>query len=339
MTFGELATGEHNAITDVAGVAVGHRTVWHDGDDRSADGMARTGVTAVLPDSIRAMFDAPPACGVAALNGAGELTGSWTAREWGVLETPILLTSTLAVGRAYDAVVGAVLDAVPEAATHVVIPMVGECDDSWLDDAGRRHVTVADARAAIDGAVTGPVAEGSVGAGTGMVTVGHKGGIGTSSRVLPQLGGTVGVLLLCNFGTAEQLRIAGRAVQQAQGSGPPPGGSCIGIVATDLTLDHHQLTRVARRVGLGLARVGSVGHHHSGEIFVAFSTTHRASRSGGAKPAPLGDEVLDDVFVAVADATEEAVLNALLVADTVVGRDGHIAPGLVLDPASYLAPT
>ena len=177
--FGELPTGPHNAITDVPGVLVGHVTCWSD------DPVARTGVTAILPCPLDDVFARPPAAGVAVLNGVGELTGSISITELGFLDTPILLTGTTSVGRAYDAIVDAMFDAVPTVGDDdVVAPVVGECDDSWLDDARRRNVTVADGRAAIATATGGPVAEGVVGAGTGMITMEYKGGIGTSSRVL-----------------------------------------------------------------------------------------------------------------------------------------------------------
>jgi D-aminopeptidase len=330
LTFGPTPTGEHNAVTDVPGVRVGHVTVWHD----EPVGIARTGVTAILPDDVGPLFRHPMAAGTAVLNGAGELTGSIEIGESGVLATPIVLTATNAVGRGYDAVVDALYAA---GEVEVVIPVVGECDDSWLDDIARRWVTTDDVRAAVDGATGGPVAEGTVGAGTGMITMGHKAGIGTSSRVLDGLG-TVGVLLLANFGSAGALRIGGLPVGAAlAGDAVAPtrddGGSCIGIVVTDIPLDARQLIRVARRVGLGLARVGSVAHNGSGEIFCAVSTSTRRQQgaSGVIEQATLVGPAIDDVFAAVVDATEEAVTNALFVADTVTGVDGHTAPGLPVD--------
>jgi D-aminopeptidase len=217
------------------------------------------------------------------------------------------------------------------------VPVVGECDDSWLDESRRRHVTVADGRAAIDAATAGPVAEGVVGAGTGMITMGLKAGIGTSSRVLDGLG-TLGVLVLANFGSLAQLRLAGVPVgatlaAEAASAGTGDAGSCIGVVATDVPLDARQLTRVARRVGLGLARLGSVAGHGSGDIFCAFSTTNRRPRvaEGIHSVDLLGDDSIGALFAATVDATEEAVSNALFVADTVSGRDGHMAPGLVVE--------
>lgn len=342
LTFGSTPPGADNAITDVPGVRVGHVTVWRDEPDGA---VARTGCTVVAPDGVSAMWANPMAAGTAVLNGAGELTGSIEIREWGVLETPVALVSSNNVGRAFDALVDAAL---AEGVNAVVLPVVGECDDSWLDDITRRWLTTADVRAALEAAADGPVPEGAVGAGTGMITMGHKGGIGTSSRVLDGLG-TVGVLLLCNFGGLRLLRICGvpvgeallaeraaaeRAAATIPDEDPPDeGGSCIGIVLTDIPLDARQLERVARRVGLGLARVGSVAHHGSGEIFLAASTTNRRRRDarGLIETRLLADSELDTVFTAVVEATEEAVTNALFVADSVSGVGGHVVPGLPVD--------
>lgn len=333
--------GPHDAITDVPGVRVGHVTVWA-GDPARHEPVARTGVTAIVPDDLGALFRRPMAAASAVLNGAGELTGSVEIREWGIVETPIVLTSTSAVGRAYDAVVDAMFAA---GADEVVIPVVGECDDSWLDDMYRRWVTTDHVRRALDLASDGPVAAGVVGAGAGMVTMGHKAGIGTASRVIDGVG-TVGVLLLCNFGGSRLLRLGGAHVGEALHRDRPDtaavggvaptldtGGSCLGVVMTDAPLDARQLERVARRVGLGLARTGSVAHHGSGDIFCAVSTTHRTDRRqrGRVRVELLGDGELDAVFTAVVDATEESVADALFVADTVVGVDGHVAPGLPVE--------
>jgi D-aminopeptidase len=338
LTFGALPTGANNAITDVPGVRVGHVTIWH-GDPGTGEPVARTGVTAIVPGDLPGLFTEPMAAGTAVLNGAGELTGSVELREWGTLETPIVLTSTSAVGRAYDAVVDAMFAA---GADEVVIPVVGECDDSWLDDMLRRWVTVDHVREALAVAAGGPVAEGVVGAGTGMVTMGHKAGIGTASRVIEGVG-TIGVLLLCNFGSTSDLRVGGVHVGEVLARDRPDEGtetaptldagrssSCLGVVVTDIPLDARQLERVARRVGLGLARTGSVAHHGSGDIFCAVSTTSRQPRhaTGVRTVQLLGDGSLNEVFEAVVDASEEAVVDALFVADTVTGSDGHTVPGL-----------
>jgi D-aminopeptidase len=332
LTFGTVPTGEHNAITDVPGVRVGQVTVWRDEPDGA---VARTGCTVIVPDDIDPLWRNPMAAGVAVLNGAGELTGSFTAREWGTLASPVVLVSTNNIGRGFDAVVDAALAA---GITNVVDPVVGECDDSHLDDITKRWLTVDHVREAIDSASAGFVAEGVVGAGTGMSTMGHKGGVGTASRVLEGFG-TVGVLLLCNFGGSKLLRIGGVPIGEtltAEREVAPKldaGGSCIGVVVTDIPLDARQLERVARRVGLGLGRMGSVAHHGSGDIFIAASTTNRRRRgeTGFIETRLLADKSLDAVFTAVVDASEEAVTNALFVADTVTGVNGHTVPGLPVD--------
>ncbi len=335
LTFGAFATGPHNAITDVPGVRVGHVTVWHGEGDEP---IARTGVTAIVPDDPARLFANPMPAAPAVLNGAGELTGTIEMTEWGVLETPIMLTGTSSVGRVADGVVDELFDT---GIDEVVIPVVGECDDSHLDDMRRRWVTAAHAREALAAATDGPVAEGAVGAGCGMVTMGHKAGIGTSSRHLPGFG-TVGVLLLCNFGSLRDLRVGGvmvgaaLAAEHAEISPAPTldqGGSCLGVVITDIPLDARQLARVARRVGLGLARTGSVAHNCSGDIFCAVSTANRLPRNatGHATIELLTDGSINDLFAAVVDATEEAVCNALFVADTVTGVGGHVVPGLPVD--------
>lgn len=309
---------------------VGHVTIWH---GEASEPIARTGVTAIVLDEPAALFARPMAAAPAVLNGAGELTGAITMAEWGVIETPIMLTATSSVGRVFDGVVDEMHAA---GANEVVAAVVGECDDSHLDDFRRRWVTAAHAREAIAKAAAGPVAEGAIGAGAGMVTMGFKAGIGTSSRVIPDFG-TVGVLLLCNFGSRADLRVDGVHIghQLVDCTDPaiPPGGSCIGVVCTDIPLDARQLARVATRVGLGLARCGAVAHHGSGDIFCAVSTTNRLPRraKGINRVDLLGDGSIDAVFASVVDATEEAVCNALFVADTVIGVDGTVIPGLPVD--------
>jgi D-aminopeptidase len=336
--IGLLPPGPTNTIVDVRGVRVGHATCWHD----RAGSAARTGVTAIVPGEIGELFRAPLSAGTAVLNGAGELTGAIAIEEWGTLETPILLTGTPSVGRALDAAVDAVFAAAPEAGDgteDVMIPVVGECDDSWLDDARARSVRVEDARSAIDAATADPPALGVVGAGTGMISFGCKAGIGSASRLVSALDATVGVLVLANFGELQRLTIAGRAVgRELARSGfttvpDAPSGSCIVVVATDAPLDGHACTRLARRAGLGLARVGSVGHHGSGEITIAFSTGARAPRRTErphASRSTVTGAWLDPLFAAVVEATEESVVDALATADTVTGHDGRTAPALPL---------
>jgi len=302
IVVGMLEPGPRNTIADV-GVTVGHVTV------------ERTGVTAVVPPSL------PVPAGTAVLNGAGELTGSLEIREWGILETPVYLTSTHAVGRVYDGAVSVAMARDPRVGVDdVVIPVVGECDDSWLSDARVAHVQPDDVGRAVAEA-TDEFEQGAVGAGTGMSCFDWKGGIGSSSRCAGEH--TVGVLLLTNFGTGEQLRVdgvpIGRLLDERPDAMPDPGGSCIAVVATDAPLTPPQLERLARRAGLGLARAGSVAHHGSGEIFVAFATATERS---------FPDRELDPLFQAVVDATEEAVLCSLWAGVDTTGREGRLVRAL-----------
>ena len=331
LRVGALPAGALNAITDVPGVRVGHVTVWRDEPEPpQGRGIARTGITVVAPPTT------PTAAGAAVLNGAGELTGFLEIQEWGLLQTPVYLTSTMQVGRVYDGAVAAAVAADAEIGlSRVVIPVVGECDDSWLSESRVPQVEAADVARALEIASGGPVAEGCVGAGTGVTTLGWKGGIGTASRVSDEAEATIGVLVQANFGSARDLRVDGVAAGEVLGSGlerpPAPAGSCIAVVATDAPLSSAQLERVARRCGLGLARTGSVAHHGSGEIFVAFSTASRAPR-GGTRPRHqvegVPDSALDGLFQATVEATEAAVLNALWAAVDTPGRLGRTARAL-----------
>jgi D-aminopeptidase len=336
LRIGRFEEGNTNAITDVAGVSVGHVTVWRDEPEPpDGRGIARTGVTAVLPAPVDTLHREPVPAGVAVLNGAGELTSSHVIAEWGWIETPIFLTSTHAVGRIYDGAIEVAVASDPAVGTEdFVIPVVGECDDSWLSDGRVVQVEAADAGRAVAAAAGGPVAEGAVGGGTGMLTKGYKAGIGTASRIVPSIGGAVGVLVLSNFYPPPGLVMDGVPVGDLLGE--PSGtrrtraGSCIAVVAVEAAVSTHQLERVARRAGLGLARCGSVAHHGSGEIFVAFAPSGRRPR--GESPAPgLSGYDLNDVFEAVVDATEEAVLNAIWAAPEVAGREGRVAPALPHD--------
>jgi D-aminopeptidase len=341
-----LPPGPTASIADVPGVGVGHATVWRDEPDPPAGrGVARTGVTVVDPGGNT--FASPVPAGGAVLNGAGECTGFLTAAEWGVAETPVFLTSTMQVGRVYDAACELLLAENPDIANDVIIPIVAECDDSYLSDVRRMQVSAADVSAALDAARAAgaaaeprPPAEGAVGSGTGMRCLGFKGGIGTSSRLVPS-GHTVGVLLMSNFGGRERLTIdgvpVGRLLPPDEPGVPepprPPEGSCITVVVTDAPLDHAACVRLARRAGLGMARTGSTAHHGSGEVFLALATGLRAPRGTAPPPGvtPFSGSALDPFFEAVVEATEEAVLNSMLAAPTVAGRAGHVAPGL---PAS-----
>ena len=289
-----LPSGPTASIADVPGLGVGHATVWRDEPAPPAGrGVARTGVTVIDPGG--SMFGSPVPAGGAVLNGAGECTGFLATAEWGLAETPVFLTSTMQVGRVYDAACELLMSEDQRiGADEVIIPIVAECDDSFLSDARRMQVSAADvkvareaARAAGAATVRRAPAEGAVGAGTGMSCLGFKGGIGTASRVVPA-GHTVGVLVLTNFGEQQRLTIDGVPVGRllppaGETAGRrladwPPAGSCITVIVTDAPLDPAGCTRLARRAGLGLARTGSTAHHGSGEIFLALATGLRAPR-------------------------------------------------------------
>jgi D-aminopeptidase len=317
--IGELEPGPSDSIADVEGIRVGHVTVWRDEPDPpEGRGIGRSGVTAIVPPSL------PLPAGVAVLNGLGELTDSHEIREWGLLWTPVYLTATMAIGRVYDgAIEVAVRDDPRIGVDEVLVPVVGECDDSYLSEARVVQVEATDAARAVDGATPWPFAEGAVGAGTGMSCLGWKGGIGTASRTTD--GHTLGVLVLANFGGARDLIVAGVPVgRHLPGEGrADPAGSCIAVVATDAPLSPGSLERVARRAGLGLARAGSVAYHGSGEIFFAFSTSRGGEQLDGSD--------LDGLFKATVEATEEAVVNTLWAAPDVTGREGRVERGLPHD--------
>jgi len=344
LRVGHLEPGAANAITDVEGVRVGHVTVVRDeAAPPEGRGVARTGVTAIVPAGATSTFRRPVPAGATALNGAGELTGFLQISEWGLIETPIYLTATMAVGRVFDGAVAVACAADPGVGSDdVVIPVVGECDDSWLNDARTVQVEAEDAGRAVAAAQGGAIAQGCVGAGTGMTAFSWKGGIGSSSRLVPEVEGTVGVLVLANFGSARDLRIDGVPVFPTVGDGLDPrrpAGSCIAVVATDAPLEPAQLERLARRAGLGLARSGSVAHHGSGEIFVAFSTATKERDDSPPlrleRPS-VPDGRLDALFAAVVEATEESVLNALWAATDTTGREGRIVRALPHEPVLEL---
>jgi D-aminopeptidase len=349
LTIGTLPSGPTGSVLDVPGVGVGHATVWRDEPRPPAGrGIARTGITVLDPGGN--LFRSPVPAGGAVLNGAGECTGFLAAGEWGLAETPVFLTSTMQVGRVYDAACELLMEEDASIGVDdVIIPIVAECDDSFLSDARRMQVTAADVRTALDGARASagdPAApfEGAVGAGTGMTCLGYKGGIGTASRLVESggRGFAVGVLLLSNFGDRDRLTVdgipAGRLLPPPGSGGPdgvaPPAGSCIVVVVTDAPLDSAGCARLARRAGLGLARTGSTARHGSGEIFLGLATGLRAPRGQAAPAAPLTGRELDPFFAAVVEAAEEAVLNSLLAAVTVIGRDGHTSHAL---PRAQLA--
>ncbi len=360
ISIGLLPVGPTNSIVDVAHVRVGHATVWRDEPPPPGGrGVARTGVTVVVPYEAGELFGAAVPAGGAVLNGAGEVIGLTSIGEWGILETPIFLTSSMSIGRVYDAAIDVLVDADPRMGVDdALMPVVGECDDGDLNTTRRQQIEPEDVRRALadaSGRERGAVPMGVVGAGTGMICFQLKGGIGSASRLV-RVGDeerTVGVLALTNFGAIERLTVAGIGVGRVlaeegwpaaglDAGHPPPAaaigpagdrldrGSCIVVVATDAPLGSHQLERLARRAGLGLARTGSVAGHGSGEIFVAFSTGLRIPRDGPPlrTQTTVNDEHLWPLFAAVVEATEEAVLDSLFVADTVVGRDANAVPGL-----------
>ena len=336
ITIGALPTGPLNAITDVAGVRVGHTTVIHgDGELRPGKGPARTGVTAIHPHEGSAFARMVPAA-IEVLNGAGEMTGRSQVDEYGLLESPILITNTLSVGAVHRACVEWLCREEPALGTqYFAIPVVAETFDGWLNDIAGQHVTAEHTWAALDGATTGPVAEGNVGGGTGMRLFGHKGGIGTASRIVAIDDGryTVGVLVQGNFGTVGDLLVDGVPVGRELHAAPRAreegkDGSVIVVIATDAPLSDRQLGRLCRRGMLGLSRSGGVGRNSSGDILIAFSN-HPANRVDRAAPGAvrtvrqLADPRLDELFVGTIEATEEAVLNALVAAETMTGRDGN----------------
>jgi D-aminopeptidase len=343
--LGRYRPGKWNAITDVAGVKVGHSTIVRGppGPLKVGKGPVRTGVTAILPNPAN-VFEDRVVSGGFILNGAGEVSGMTQLLEWGLLETPIFLTNTLSVGAVSDAAVKWMVERFPGIGDvhDVIIPIVGECDDSWLNDIAGRHVHEEHVYEALHTASDGPVAEGNVGGGTGMITCDFKAGIGTSSRRLPEsLGGyTVGVLVMSNFGVLRQLRVGGLPVGEvfeARYRGMPRRqrdyGSIIAVIATDAPLISHQLDRLAKRAALGIGRVGSTAMHGSGEIVLAFSTANmvpRETRKMVYRMKILLDQRLDPLYEAVIEATEEAILNALCMARDMAGANGNTVAALPL---------
>jgi D-aminopeptidase len=339
--IGVLPAGPTDSILDVPEVGLGHATVWRDEPaPPEGRGVARIGVTVIDPGGNPFRFPIP--VGGAVLNGAGECTGFLAAAEWGLLETPIFLTSTMQLGRVYDAACELLMaedDGIGD--PDVIIPVVAECDDSFLSDPRRMQVSrdhVATALAAArdsEGSFIAPP-EGAVGSGTGLSCLGFKGGIGTSSRLIPD-GSTLGVVVMTNFGERHRLTVdgvpVGRLLPESEPATPavPPAGSCIVVVLTDGPLDAAACARLARRAGLGLARTGSTAHHGSGEIFLCAATGLRAPRGQSSTERPVTGSALDAYFEAVVDATETAVLNSLLQAPTVTGHLGNTCEGLPAD--------
>jgi len=335
--------GPLNAITDVKGVEVGQTTIIRgEGPLKVGEGPVRTGVTVVFP---RGKVDPEPVyAGWFSQNGNGEMTGTTWVEESGMLETPVAITNTHSVGVVRDAEIAWGVKRGFVKNDDWSLPVVAETWDGWLNDINGFHVKPEHAVQALDGARGGAVEEGAVGGGTGMVCYGFKGGIGTASRVLTkeQGGYTVGVLVQCNCGRRKQLMIAGVPVGKEIGEGVPyasnmPGsdergdvGSIIIVVATDAPLLPHQLKRLARRATMGLARTGSTSGNGSGDIFIAFSTANEGADKmpGPNKVEAMANDSLNPVFQATVEATEEAIVNAMVGAKTMTGIDGHIAIGL-----------
>ena len=337
VVIGILPPGPLNAITDVAGVRVGHRTIVEGSD-------VRTGVTAVVPHAGNLFQEKVPAAIVVG-NGFGKLIGSTQVEELGALETPVILTNTLSAFAAADALVAYMLSLEGNEDVRSVNPVVGETNDGYLNDIRARRVRREDVPAAIQSARGGPVEEGSVGAGAGTRCLGWKGGIGTASRRLPQrLGGfTLGALVQSNFGGILTINGApvGRELgryylQEELGETAPADGSCMIVLATDAPLDARQLRRLARRAFLGLAAVGSPMTHGSGDYVIVFSTApsvrvrHTSDRRFDERRL-LRDEFLSPLFQAAREATEEAILNSLFKATTVRGFRGRVTEAIPLD--------
>jgi D-aminopeptidase len=348
ISIGRFTPDRHNAITDVAGVRVGHTTlIGGEGALVVGRGPVRTGVTVVVPREGRVDAD-PVFAGAHVLNGNGEMTGLAWVEESGLLTTPVALTNTHSVGTVRDALIAyEVARGGSPGELGWCLPVVAETWDGVLSDVNGMHVRPEHVFAALDAASDGPVAEGNVGGGTGTICHGFKGGIGTASRVLPvePEGWTVGVLVQANHGQRALLRADGVPVGRAippdevplpEWPTPLGAGSIIVIVATDAPLLPTQCRRLAQRATLGVARAGGLGENNSGDIFLAFSTANRGLRDAGrgemtATVRMLHGSAMTLLFEAVADATEEAILNALCAARTMTGADGRTAHGLPHD--------
>jgi len=348
LPIGALPSGPLDAITDVAGVKVGSVTlVAGEGPLQRGVGPVRTGVTVVVPhDGYDPLF-----AGCHRLNGNGELTGLEWIRDSGCLTTPIGLTNTHSVGVVRDALVAAEVERHDDDEMFWSLPVVGECWDGVLNDINGFHVRAEHVHDALARAAGGPVEEGGVGGGTGMISHGFKGGLGTASRVVPEASGawTVGVLVQANHGRRSRLAVAGQAVGSVIGpdvvplpwdDGPEGAGSIIVLCATDAPLLPQQCTRLAQRCALGIARTGGAGEHSSGDLILAFST-HRQGVPASEEAAPddpvtipvtmLVDAHMTPLFYAAVEATEAAIVNALLAAETMTGRDGVTAHALTAE--------
>jgi D-aminopeptidase len=353
VTPGFLSSGLHNAITDVPGVKIGHTTlISGEGQLREDIGPIRTGCTAILPHEGN-LFREKVTAAVYTINGFGKAAGFEQIRERGMIETPILLTNTLNVGRAADGLVAYMLEHNPEIGltTGTVNPIVGECNDSFLNDLRGRHVHQEHVWAAIENASSGVVAEGNVGAGTGTACYQFKGGIGTASRRVGDF--TVGALVQSNFGARRELRILGAPVgshfleDYLPQTGP---GSIMMVIATDAPLTAFQLRRLASRAAFGIARTGTVGHDGSGDFVIAFSTAHpwhhwpesitsstlRLHEEAKVAASSSSEKIIDQFFTASVESIEEAILNSLMAAETMTGRDGNTLHAIPHDKLAEL---
>lgn len=341
--IGEYPTGPLNSITDVPGVRVGHSTLIEgSGRRKPGNGPVRTGVTVIVPNDD--IYNKKLISGGFILSGAGEIAGFTQVTEWGLIETPIALTNTLSVGRVSDSVIKWMAQKYPEIREfqEVIIPVVGECDDSFLNDAVGLHIKPQHVFSALDNATANTVEEGAVGAGTGMLCCDFKGGIGSSSRIIPvgEKRYTMGVLVLSNFGVMEHMRMdgypIGRVLASTQGKysrRTSSYGSIIVVIATDMPLTAMQINRICRRAALGIGRVGSYGAHSSGEIIIGFSTTNEIPRIAKEPELPFSmvlDVFLDPAYKGVIEATEEAILNSLTMATDMEGAGGNRVPAVNL---------
>ena len=348
ITIGRLPTGPLNAITDVAGVSVGHETIVSgDGPLVVGQGPIRTGVTVVCPHGDGSLYADPVYAGYHQLNGNGEMTGIAWIDEAGLLTSPVAITNTHSVGVVRDALIAYEVDHFPAGEDELSwgLPVVGETYDGWLNDINGFHVRPEHLYAALDAAAGGPVAEGNVGGGTGMNCHEFKGGIGTSSRVVsePHGGWTVGVLVQANYGERVDLRVDGVPVGREIGLDEIPSpwrkdpveGSIIVIVATDAPLLPHQCRRLAQRATIGLARAGGNGNNGSGDLFLCFSNANRGlSLREDYAPSTvrsLPPAAMTPLFAATAEATEEAIVNALCMAETLTGVNGRTSHAIPLD--------
>lgn len=338
--FGELPTGRRNAITDIPGVRVGHSTIIRgSGKLEPGKGPVRTGVTAILPHDGN-LYRRPVKAAYFDFNGCGGLQGSLQIREFGLIDTPIVVTNTMSMGTAANAVIRYLLKQNPSAGIDEdsIIPIVSECDDGYLNDSRGMHVTEEHVLAAIEGA-TQEVQEGAVGAGTGMTCYDYKGGIGTSSRIVEVAGQrfTLGTLVVSNHGDWSELTIDGVRVGSLLGRPEkkrPEKGSIVMVVGTDAPVDSRQLGRIARRAVMGLALTGASSQDGSGDIVIAFSTANvheRFEEDSFVVDKLLRDRELNGLFRAVIDSTAESIINSLFKAETMEGRDGNVSMALPID--------